>query len=105
LSLIATTSSIGVLLAAFGLGFGLGPVYPLLLALALDFKESGVIFFVAGLGSACLPWLTGLISNQHASLHVGLFAPAVAAVLMLALSLLFPLQRSEVLRETTGEST
>jgi FHS family glucose/mannose:H+ symporter-like MFS transporter len=103
--LIATSSSVGVLLAAFGLGFGLGPVYPLLLALALDFKESGVIFFVAGLGCACLPWLTGLISNQHASLHVGLFAPAIAAALMLALSLVFPLQKSEVLRESTGKST
>jgi MFS transporter, FHS family, glucose/mannose:H+ symporter len=103
--LIATTSSIGVLVAAFCLGFGLGPVYPVLLALALDFKESGVIFFVAGLGSACLPWLTGLISNQYASLPIGLFAPATAATLMLALAFMFPFRKSEVSCEPTREPT
>jgi MFS transporter, FHS family, glucose/mannose:H+ symporter len=91
--LIATTSSLGILCAAFGIGFGAGPVYPLLLALALDFKESGGIFFIAGLGSACIPWLTGVLSNERASLRMGLLAPTAAALLMLVLALLFPLQR------------
>jgi hypothetical protein len=94
LLLIATTSSLGILCAAFGIGFGAGPVYPLLLALALDFKESGGIFFIAGLGSACIPWLTGVISHQRASLRMGLVAPTAAAVLMLLLALLVPLQRA-----------
>jgi FHS family glucose/mannose:H+ symporter-like MFS transporter len=94
--LIASSSSIAMLWAAFGIGFGVGPVYPLLLALALDFRESGGIFFVAGLGSACLPWLTGVISNQRASLRMGLVAPTAAAILMLVLALLFPLRSGGV---------
>ena len=99
LLLIATTSSLSILAAAFGIGFGVGPVYPLLLALALDFRESGGIFFIAGLGSAFIPWLTGVLSdsnsnfNARASLRIGLIAPTSAAVLMLALALLFPLER------------
>jgi MFS transporter, FHS family, glucose/mannose:H+ symporter len=93
LLLIASTSGLGILSAAFGIGFGAGPVYPLLLALALDFKESGGIFFIAGLGSACIPWLTGIISHERASLRMGLIAPTAAALLMLLLALLFPLER------------
>jgi fucose permease len=96
LLLIATTSSLGILRAAFGIGFGVGPVYPLLLALALDFKESGGIFFIAGLGSACIPWLTGVLSNDRASLRMGLIAPTAAALLMLALALIVPLEREPV---------
>jgi MFS transporter, FHS family, glucose/mannose:H+ symporter len=96
--LIATTSSLGILCAAFGIGFGAGPVYPLLLAVALDFKESGGIFFIAGLGSACIPWLTGVLSSERASLRMGLLAPTAAALLMLVLALIFPLQRSAVSR-------
>jgi fucose permease len=98
LLLIATTSSLGILWAAFGIGFGVGPVYPLLLGLALDFKESGSIFFIAGLGSAFIPWLTGVLSHSddRASLRIGLLAPTAAALLMLALALILPLEREPV---------
>ncbi len=86
LSLVATQAPVGVLLAAFGIGLGLGPLYPLLLARALLHDESGNIFFLAGLGSAILPWLTGALSQWSSSLRNGLLVPAAAALVMLLLA-------------------
>lgn len=85
--LIATTASLGILPGVFLVGFGLGPVYPLLLAIALQYSEKTPIFFVAGLGSAFLPWLTGIVSSSTASLRLGLLVPVFASVWMLALGL------------------
>ena len=87
LALVATQNTVGVLLAAFGIGLGLGPVYPLLLARALLYDASGNIFFLAGLGSGSLPWLTGAISQWTSSLRSGLLVPAGAAVVALLLAL------------------
>jgi MFS transporter, FHS family, glucose/mannose:H+ symporter len=87
--LVASGGGVGILLAAFGIGMGLGPVYPLLLANALKFEECGTIFFLAGLGSACLPWMTGVVSQQRDSLRQGLIVPMTASLLMLALALAF----------------
>jgi len=85
--LIATTSRWGILPGVFIVGFGLGPVYPLLLAIALQYSENTPIFFVAGLGSAFLPWLTGIVSSATSSLRLGLLVPVSASVLMLGLGL------------------
>jgi FHS family glucose/mannose:H+ symporter-like MFS transporter len=85
--LIASKASIGILPGVFLVGFGLGPVYPLLLAIALQYSENTVIFFVAGLGSAFFPWLTGMVSSSTSSLRIGLLVPLAASVLMLALGL------------------
>jgi FHS family glucose/mannose:H+ symporter-like MFS transporter len=89
--LIASGSGWLMLLAAFCLGFGIGPTYPLLLAWALRFHRGGAIFFLAGVGSACLPWLTGVVSARHHSLRVGLAVPLVATLVMVTLSLVLPL--------------
>jgi fucose permease len=89
--LIASGSGWLLLLAAFCLGFGIGPTYPLLLAWALRFHRGGAIFFLAGVGSACLPWLTGFVSTQRHSLRVGLAVPTAATLIMVTLSLLLPL--------------
>ena len=80
-----------LLLAAAGVGLGIGPVYPLLLARVLQFRANGQIFFLAGVSSACLPWLTGLASAHFGSLRVGLFVPAAGSLIMIALSLWAPL--------------
>jgi fucose permease len=85
--LMATTATASTLPAIFLIGFGLGPVYPLLLAIALEFSEATPIFFLAGLGSAFMPWLTGIVSAQTHSLRIGLVVPVVAAALMLVLGL------------------
>jgi fucose permease len=87
LLLISTTASAGILPGIFLVGFGLGPVYPLLLATALQYSEKTPIFFVAGLGSAFLPWLTGMVSSATSSLRLGLLVPVFASVLMLGLGL------------------
>jgi FHS family glucose/mannose:H+ symporter-like MFS transporter len=94
-SLLLTSNDNGVLMliAAFFLGFGIGPTYPLLLAWALRFHRGGAIFFLAGVGSACLPWLTGLISTQRHSLRTGFAVPMFATMVMVTLSLVLPLQQ------------
>ena len=89
--LVASGSGLLMLIAAFCLGFGIGPTYPLLLAWALRFHRSGAIFFLAGVGSACLPWLTGFVSTQRHSLRVGLAVPMTATLVMVMLSLMLPL--------------
>jgi fucose permease len=89
--LIASGSSLPMLLGAFCLGFGIGPTYPLLLAWALRFHRGGAIFFLAGVGSACLPWLTGFVSTERHSLRVGLAVPMAATLVMVGLSLMLPL--------------
>ena len=82
-----------MLLSAFGVGFGLGPTYPLLLAWALRFHRGGAIFFLAGVGSSTLPWLTGTVSTAGRSLRYGLGVPAAGALLMVVFAALLPLQR------------
>jgi MFS transporter, FHS family, glucose/mannose:H+ symporter len=94
LLLILTTSKLGILPGVFLVGFGLGPVYPLLLAIALEYSEKTTIFFIAGLGSAFLPWLTGIISSSTSSLRVGLLAPLAASILMLALGIHLTLSKN-----------
>ena len=91
--LIASGSGSMMLVAAFSLGFGIVPTYPLLLAWALRFQRGGAIFFLAGVGSACLPWLTGLVSARHQSLRQGLAVPMVATILMVTMSIALPLTR------------
>ena len=81
----------GLLVAGFCLGFGVGPIYPLLLAWALRFRRSGFIFFMAGVGSAMLPWLTGVVSERWHSLRIGLVVPLTASAVMLCASMLLPL--------------
>ena len=85
LLLIASKASLGILPGVFLVGFGLGPVYPLLLAIALQYSDNTAIFFVAGLGSAFFPWLTGIVSSSTLSLRTGLVVPLAASVLMLVL--------------------
>jgi fucose permease len=95
--LVAGGSTPIMLIAAFCLGFGIGPTYPLLLAWALHFERGGTIFFLAGVGSACLPWLTGVVSNRFGSLRMGLLVPMSATLLMLGLAVARPI------RHWTGE--
>ncbi len=85
----------GFFFAALCLGFGAGPIYPLLLAKALRFHASGMIFFLAGVGSAIVPWLMGFVSTHSRSLHTGFYVPAIGCVAMLLLSVLNPAERDK----------
>jgi len=70
---------------AFFVGFGLGPLYPLLLALVLPRFRGNRVFVMAGLGSALFPWMTGLVSTRFGSLRAGLTVPCVAACVLVLL--------------------
>jgi fucose permease len=75
-----------MLAGALLLGLGVGPMYPLLLALALRHGEGrNVIFVTAGAGASLLPLLTGLVSGWTGSLRAGLGVPLLGALTMACL--------------------
>ena len=76
-------SEVLLLGCAFMLGFGLGPLYPIFLARVLVHRETGSIFFVAGIFSAGMPWLTGVFSARAHSLRAGLLVTLAGALLLL----------------------
>lgn len=85
LSLLLTTPRSGpvISVAALLVGWGIGPIYPLLLALILKHGEGGnTVFLMAGSGAAVLPLLTGLTSSWTGSLRAGLGIPLVGAMTM-----------------------
>ncbi len=83
--LLAWPAGFVTLLAAGILGLATGPVYPLLLAVALRQRESSVIFTIAALGSSLLPLATGGVSSWTHSLRAGLGMPLLAALAMVLL--------------------
>lgn len=85
--LLLLPSAKGLVISAFCLGFGIGPVYPLLLDFVLRRTRGGPIFFLAGVGSACLPWLTGVVSSSAGSLRTGLLVPACGTLLLFTLAM------------------
>jgi fucose permease len=89
--LISAQSGNQVLIATSMTGFGLGPMFPLLLSFAsgslLSRRNSGWVFSCAALGGAVLPWLTGRVSSGFSSLRIGFIVPASAMVLIMTLSL------------------
>jgi hypothetical protein len=91
--LIASDATLVTIPGIFLVGFGLGPIYPILLANALRYSENSTIFFIAGLGSAIFPWLTGVLSSYAHSLRVGLLIPFAVAILMLVLGIRLVLLR------------
>ena len=80
--------SIAECVAAAGLGFA--AIYPILIAwLVKAFGEksrriSAIMFALAGLGGATMPWVVGLISTGTGSLHAGLLLPLAGCAAMLA---------------------
>jgi FHS family glucose/mannose:H+ symporter-like MFS transporter len=84
--LVAAYHPAPIRVAALLTGLCIGPLYPLLLSFILQRFSHGWIFAVPGIGSALLPWITGLFSAHFGSLHYGLIAPCGAALLMVALS-------------------
>lgn len=85
--LIAWPASVVTLLAAGILGLATGPVYPMLLAVALRHRESSLVFTIAALGSSLLPLATGSVSSWTHSLRAGLGMPFLAAAAMVLLIL------------------
>lgn len=88
--LIAGPAGITSVVAAFAVGFGTGPMYPLALAIALRRCESLGFFVLAGCGAAILPLLTGTVSGWVHSLAAGLGVPLAAAAVMIVMGLSLP---------------
>jgi MFS transporter, FHS family, glucose/mannose:H+ symporter len=83
LLIIFQNQGLAMAVGAFGLGLGIGPIYPLALSLLLDSGEaSNSAFLAGGVGSSTLPLLTGLVSGHFGSLAAGLLVPMVGAVVM-----------------------
>ncbi|MFZ0411748.1 MAG: MFS transporter [Candidatus Acidiferrales bacterium] len=84
-----TFSSVAILLVAAGLGFA--GTFPILVAwLVKAFGEKSrrigaIMFALAGLGGATLPWLVGLTSTKEGSLRDGLVIPLAGCAAMFAL--------------------
>jgi FHS family glucose/mannose:H+ symporter-like MFS transporter len=76
------------------IGFGLSSVFPIAIAaVSHRFAESasrvaGLMFNLAGLGGATLPWLVGFTSTRANSLRIGLLVPLLGAIAMLILNFL-----------------
>jgi fucose permease len=73
--------------AAFAVGFGAGPVYPLLIAMVLRRRETQGIFVLAGAGASAVPLMTGAVSGWLHSLSAGLCVPLAAAGVMAVLAM------------------
>jgi fucose permease len=84
-TLLAAPHSVSFVPSALLAGFGLGPLYPRVLAMVVGNYKPRAIFIVAGVGSAALPWLTGALSHAAGSLGQGMLVPCVGAAVLLSL--------------------
>ena len=72
-------------------GLGLAPVYPITIAMltkecgAAASRISGLLFALAGLGGAIMPWIVGVVSTQFGDLKRGLLVPLFSAGIMIVL--------------------
>jgi MFS transporter, FHS family, glucose/mannose:H+ symporter len=89
--LLARRSISGVWLGAGMVGMGLSCVFPINIAMLSHWfaemasRVGGLMFALAGLGGATLPWLVGALSTRFGSLQVGLFVPLAGSATMLLL--------------------
>jgi hypothetical protein len=72
-------------------GFGLAAVFPTTFALftqrcgAEATRIAGMLFVLASLGGAVIPWLVGWTSDFYENLRIGLIVPLLGSLLMIAL--------------------
>jgi FHS family glucose/mannose:H+ symporter-like MFS transporter len=84
-----TFASVAIWVTAAGLG--LAGTYPILVAwLVKAFGErsrriGAIMFALAGMGGATMPWLVGLMSTRMGSLRAGLIVPLAGCAAMFAL--------------------
>jgi FHS family glucose/mannose:H+ symporter-like MFS transporter len=85
-----TFATVAVCVTAAGLG--LAAIYPILVAwLVKAFGErsrriGAIIFALAGMGGATLPWLVGITSTRTGSLRAGLLIPLAGCIAMFVLT-------------------
>lgn len=74
---------------AFLAGFGVGPLYPALLAVVLPRVRGRAVFLLAGLGGASMPWVAGQLANWQGSVRDAMMVPLAGSLLLLLLMPLF----------------
>ena len=93
--LLITHSTIGISVTAMAIGLGLSSLYPAYIAMLSHWfgeasvRVGGLMFSLASLGGASLPWLVGVLSTQFGSLRAGLMLPFVSTLVMLVLYVIF----------------
>jgi fucose permease len=89
--LLLSRAAFGVFAGASIAGLGLAAVYPITISLlSREFGEGAsrmgsVMFSVANVGGALLPWLVGYSSNRFGSVRAGMVVPLIAGAAMCAL--------------------
>ncbi len=99
--LLAARTFASVAISVTAAGLGLAGTYPILVAwLVKAFGErsrriGAIMFALAGLGGATMPWLVGLMSTSMRSLRAGLIVPLAgcAAMFTLLVTLFEPIFR------------
>ena len=89
--LLLSRATPGVVGSGIVAGLGLSAVYPITISLlSREFgpaasRVGSVMFTMANLGGASLPWLVGYASNRFGSLRIGLAGPLIAGIAIFAL--------------------
>jgi MFS transporter, FHS family, glucose/mannose:H+ symporter len=92
--LLLSHASLGVLAGASVTGLGLAAVYPITISLlSREFGDAAsqmgsIMFTMANLGGAFLPWLVGYYSSRFGSVRAGMVVPLIAGGAMCGLYLL-----------------
>jgi FHS family glucose/mannose:H+ symporter-like MFS transporter len=92
-TLLRTSTLSGVIASALITGLSFATVYPILVArLSLRFgvtarSVGAIMFSIAALGPAVLPWLVGIVSQSVGSLRAGLLVPFIATVILFLIHL------------------
>ncbi|NDQ56104.1 MAG: MFS transporter [Acidipila sp.] len=90
-AMLGASSSMQLTLSLGAAGLGLAAIFPILVTwlwegLGVSSRRlGGLMFTLAGLGGAAMPWLVGLESTRSGSLQKGLIIPLAALVAMMIL--------------------
>jgi fucose permease len=90
-ALLGSGSLAAIFVSATLIGLGLAVVYPITIALlssafgAHATRLGSVMFMLASLGAAVMPWTVGVTSTMTSSLRVGMSIPLVGCAVLLAL--------------------
>jgi MFS transporter, FHS family, glucose/mannose:H+ symporter len=99
--LLSWLGTVGLLLGAFLAGFGLAPVFPTTIAILTQVfgkatsRVSSLVFVLAALGGATVPWLVGVVSTRYGSLRIGLLLPLLITLLLLLLHFTLSLMKAQ----------
>jgi MFS transporter, FHS family, glucose/mannose:H+ symporter len=92
--LLLSHAALGVLAGASVTGLGLAAVYPITISLlSREFGDASsqmgsIMFTMANLGGAFMPWLVGFFSNRFSSVRAGMVVPLIAGGAMCTLYLM-----------------